>query len=160
MRDTAGKAPNCLQPRRFFQLRLAPPPCRDIEHTEQGPRFTAQGTAMHLNRRIGGLIGRREPGFNRGRRGRAGKGDGDDLAHRFLARFRKKQCRIAPRPWRRAIGAKPLKHGTCGANSSFRIQYGQSRLFLGFEKPTEGISRSFYPATHAAAPARPRRRQT
>jgi hypothetical protein len=88
MRNTASKPPDSLKPRRFFQLRLAPPPRRDVQHPKKGALFTAQGPAMHLYRRIDRLIRRGKPYFNRRRRRWAGKGDGDDLAHRALVCFR------------------------------------------------------------------------
>ena len=87
MRDTAGKPAHRFQPRRFFQLRLAPPPRGDVQHTEQGASLSAERAAMHLHRRIGRLIRRGELCFHRWRRGWAGKCDGDDLAHRILAGF-------------------------------------------------------------------------
>ena len=85
MRDTAGKPPNRFQPRRFFQLRLAPPPRGDVQHAEQGASLSAERAAMHLHCRIGGLIRRGELRFHRGRGRGAGQGYSDDLAHRILA---------------------------------------------------------------------------
>jgi hypothetical protein len=44
---------------------------------------------MHFHGGIWRLIWHGKPGFNGRRRGRAGQSDSDDLAHRFLACFRK-----------------------------------------------------------------------
>ena len=41
MRNAAGKPANRFQPRRFFQLRLAPPPRRNVQYAEQGALLTA-----------------------------------------------------------------------------------------------------------------------
>ena len=130
MRDTAGKPPHRFQPRRFFQLRLAPPPCGDIQHPQKGTRLPTQGAAMHLHRRIGGLIRSGEPRFHGGRGRGAGQGYGDDLAHRILAGGCEKQRGVAPRSRCRAIGTKSFQHGTCRADAPFRIQNGKPGFFF------------------------------
>ena len=115
---------------------------------------------MHLHRRIGGLIRRGELRFHGGRGRGAGQGHSDDLAHRILAGGREKQRGVAPRSRRWAIGAKSFQHCTRRPNTPLRIQYGKPGFFFGFEKPAEGIRRCFAASAHAAAPARPRKRQT
>jgi hypothetical protein len=87
MRNPAGKPAHSFQPRGFFQLRLAAPARGDVQHTQQGASFTAQGATMHFHGGIGWLISPGKLGFN-SRWGRgACQGTGDDLAHRFLACF-------------------------------------------------------------------------
>jgi hypothetical protein len=89
-----------------------------------------QGAAMHLHRRIGGLIRRGELRFHGGRGRRAGQGHSDNLTHRILTGSREKQRRVAPRSRRRAICAKSFQHGTGRPNTPFRIQYGEPGFFL------------------------------